>query len=149
MRAGSLVNEPGAFVLGGNSSTLAFVNSFRSDEGVIIARLVPLAVTPTGIALGDNWQNVNVALDDLLSWIDQTFPPEDERAFVAPLRDIELLARIEWEAPLPQALSESVVFNAEDLPADLSEALTSAPAQIVQCATCRRLCICDQFVWNE
>nr|MDQ2680753.1 hypothetical protein [Candidatus Eremiobacteraeota bacterium] len=45
--------------------------------------------------------------------------------------------------------SESIVFNAEDLPADLSEALTSAPAQIVQCATCRRLCICDQFVWNE
>ena len=41
----------------------------------------------------------------LFDWIDRTFPPEDERAFVAPLRDIELLARIGWQAPLPEATS--------------------------------------------
>lgn len=100
MRASSLVGEPKAFVLGGSSST-------------ITARLVPLAITPLGVIVGDAWQNVGIALDNLLPWIDQTFPPEDERAFVAPVRDIELLARIEWDAELPGKLDEDGVLKVE------------------------------------
>ncbi|MEO6913092.1 MAG: hypothetical protein ABI182_03600 [Candidatus Baltobacteraceae bacterium] len=149
MRASSLVGEPKAFVLGGSSSTLVFVNSFRPEKNAITARLVPLAITPLGVVIGDAWQNVGIALDNLLPWIDQTFPPEDERAFVAPVRDIELLARIEWDAETPGKLDEDGVLNAEDLPEEITHALSQPPSSILQCASCRRLCVRDHFVWNE
>ncbi len=149
MRASSLVGEPKVFVLGGSSSAMVFVNSFRPERNTITARLVPLAITPVGIVASDLWQSVGIALDNLLPWIDQTFPPEDERAFVAPVRDIELLARIEWDAELPERLDEHGVLNIEDLPEEIIDALTHPASSIVQCAACRRLCVPDHFVWKE
>ncbi|HEY5258235.1 MAG TPA: hypothetical protein VIJ12_07610 [Candidatus Baltobacteraceae bacterium] len=139
----------GAFVLGGNNSTLAFVNSFRPEGGSLTARLLPVAWTPLGVVVGDRWQNVGVALPSLMDWIDKTFPPEDERSFVAPVRDIELLARVEWHADLPERLDENALLNSEDLPEDVLEGLMIPPAQIVQCGACRRLCVRDDFVWKE
>lgn len=136
-------------MLGGNGSTLAAVNSFVPRGGAITARLVPLAWTPMGVVVGDAWQNAGIALTGLFDWVDRTFPPEDERAFVAPLRDVELLARIGWEAPLPQAVDEGSVLNIEDVPDDVADALAHPPAPIVQCAACRRLCVRDEFVWKE
>lgn len=136
-------------MLGGNSSTLAFVNSFRPEGGAITARLVPVAWTPAGVVIGDRWQNVGLALAGVIDWVDRTFPPEDERSFIAPVRDIELLARVEWSAPVPDRLDEEAVLNVEDLPEDVAEALAHPPAAIVQCAACRRLCVRDEFVWKE
>jgi hypothetical protein len=142
-------------VLGGNGSTLAVVNSFRSSSdsgqvaGTITARLIPLAWTPVGIAIGESWQNVGITLRGLFDWIDRTFAPEDERAFVAPMRDIELLVRTGWDAPVPEAVNVQSVINVEDLPEDVADGLAHPPVPIVQCATCRRLCVRDEFVWKE
>jgi len=136
-------------VLGGSGSTLGFINSFRPDGGAITARLVSLAWTPVGVVVGENWQNVGIALVNLLDWVDRTFPPEDERAFVAPMRDIELLARVQWHADLPDVLSDRAVLNIEDLPEEIADGLSQPPAAVVQCAACRRLCVRDEFVWKE
>ncbi len=144
-----LRDEPRVFVLGGNGSTLAVVNSFRTEGKAITARLVPVAWTPVGVVVGDTWQNVGIALAGLFDWVDRTFPPEDERAFIAPMRDIELLARIAWEAPLPESVDESSVLNIEDVPEDIADGLAHPPAPIVQCTSCRRLCVRDEFVWKE
>ncbi len=137
--------------MGGNGTTLAAMNSFRAEtpNALITARLVPLAWTPLGIAVGDTRQDVGVALSGLFDWIDRTFPAEDEHAFVAPLRDLELLIRIGWEAPLPERISETNVINIEDLPEEIVEGLAQAPVGLVQCAACRRLCVRDDFVWKE
>ncbi|HTV94142.1 MAG TPA: hypothetical protein VMG98_15665 [Verrucomicrobiae bacterium] len=136
-------------MLGGSGSTLGFINSFRTDGGAITARLVPLAWTPLGVVIGETWQNVGIALTNLLDWVDRTFPPEDERAFVAPMRDIELLARVQWHADLPEQLSDTTVLNIEDVPEEIADGLAHPPAAIVQCAACRRLCVRDEFVWKE
>jgi hypothetical protein len=125
------------------------VNSFRPEGGTITARLVPIAWTPAGVIIGDGWQNVGLALSGVIDWVDRTFPPEDERSFIAPVRDIELLARVEWSAPPPEHLDEDVVLNIEDIPEDVAEALAHPPAAIVQCSACRRLCARDDFVWKE
>ena len=96
------------FVLGGNASTLAVASSFRapadSPRGGAIVRacLLPLAWTPAGAVVGDGRQNAGIAIAGLFDWIDRTFPPEDERSFVAPMRDVELLVRTGWEAPAPE-----------------------------------------------
>ncbi|HTU70933.1 MAG TPA: hypothetical protein VMF11_11505 [Candidatus Baltobacteraceae bacterium] len=148
-RSLELSNEPRVFVLGGSGSTLGFINSFRTDAGAVTARLVPLAWTPIGVVIGESWQNVGIALANLLDWVDRTFPPEDERAFVAPMRDIELLARVQWQADLPEALSDEAVLNIEDLPEEIVDGLAHPPAPIVQCAACRRLCVQGEFVWKE
>lgn len=137
------------FVLGGSGSTLGFINSFRTDGGSITARLVPLAWTPVGVAVGESWQNVGIVLTNLLDWVDRTFPPEDERAFVAPMRDIELLARVQWHAQLPETLSDDAVLNIEDVPEEIADGLAHPPAPVVQCSACRRLCVRDDFVWKE
>lgn len=142
------------YVLGGNGSTLAVADSLRPTPeggkgGAVTARLVPLAWTPIGVVLGDTWQNVGIALDGLLDWMDRTFPPEDERSFVAPVRDIELLVRIGWNAPLPETIDERSVLNPEDLPEEIVDALAHPPAPIVQCAVCRRLCVRDEFAFKE
>ena len=152
--AGSLVEQlgakaPSAFILGGNASTLAFVTSLRADAPSVTAHLVPIAQTPIGTVAGDAWQNVTVATANLLDWLDKTFTPEDERAFVAPLRDIELLARINWQAEPPSRLDDGAVLNVDDLPEDIAEALVHAPQPLVQCGACRRLCVRDDFVWRE
>jgi hypothetical protein len=136
-------------VLGGNGSTLGVVNSFRSEGGAITARLIPLAWTPVGVVVGETWQNVGIALAGLVDWVDRTFPPEDEHAFVAPMRDVELLARIQWNAPLPERLDEDSVLNIEDVPEEIAEGLAHPPAPVIQCAACRRLCVRDEFVWKE
>lgn len=143
------MSEPAAFVLGGNSSTLAFVSSFRTENAAITAQLVPLAWTPVGVVLGDGRQSVTIALKDVVDWVDRTFAPEDERSFIAPVRDIELLARVEWHAPDPERLDEDVVLNIEDLPEEVAEALSHPALPIVQCGACRRLCVRDEFVWKD
>jgi hypothetical protein len=99
--------------------------------------------------VGDSWQNVGIALSGLYDWIDRTFPPEDERAFVAPMRDIELLARTGWTAPLPETMTDQSILNVEDVPEELLDGLARPPTAVVQCATCRRLCVRDEFVWKE
>lgn len=149
MRASAGIGEPRAFVLGGNSSTLAFASSFVPEKSTIAARLVPIAQTPIGVVAGDTWQGVGISPESILEWIDRTFAPEDERAFVAPLRDIELLVRIGWSAPIPERLSEESVLNPEDLPDEIVDALAHPPEPIVACAACRRLCVRDHFVWKE
>lgn len=143
-------------VLGGNATTLAVVNGFppaSSGEAAstesIKARLIPLAWTPLGIAVGDTAQEVGVPLSGLFDWMDRTFPPEDEHAFVAPLRDVELLARVGWSAELPERIDESSVVNVQDLPEEIVAALGEPPVALVQCTACRRLCVRDDFVWKE
>lgn len=148
-RALDLRDQPRVFVLGGSGSTLGFVNSFRTESGAVTARLVPVAWTPMGVIIGDTWQNVGIALANLPDWVDRTFAPEDERAFVAPMRDIELLARVQWHADLPEALTDEAVLNIEDVPEEIADALAHPAQPIVQCAACRRLCTRDDFVWKE
>ncbi len=88
-------------------------------------------------------------MSGLFDWADRTFAPEDERAFVAPPRDIELLMRVGWHAPLPEAVDETAVLNIEDIPDEIADAIARGPEPIVQCAACRRLCVRDDFVWKE
>jgi hypothetical protein len=141
--------EPRAYVLGGNASTLAFTSSLVPESHQVTAWLVPLAWTPIGVVLGENWQRVGVAADNLAGWTDQTFDPSDDRSFVSSLRELDLLARTGWSAPVPERLTEEVVVNAEDLPEDVLEALTRPTESLVQCAICRRTCVRDDFVWND
>jgi hypothetical protein len=141
--------EPYAFVLGGNANTLAFTSSLVPENRQIAAWLVPLAWTPIGVVLGENWQRVNVAADNLAAWGDTTFAPDDERAFVSSARDLEMLARIGWNAPVPTELNEGTIVNPDDLPEDLLEAFAHPAETLVQCAICRRTCVRDDFVWNE
>jgi len=47
-----------------------------------------------GSVIGTGGQDVGVALAGLYDWVDRTFPPEDERAFITSMRDVELLALI-------------------------------------------------------
>ena len=141
-------------MLGGNASTLAVANSFRPapdspDASIVRARLIPLAWTPGGIAVGDSRQNVGIAIAGLFDWIERTFPAEDEHAFVAPLRDVELLVRIGWEAPEPEHVEPRSILNVEDLPDEILDGLARPAASLVQCAACRRLCVRDEFVWRE
>lgn len=149
MRQLDLGDAPRVFVIGGSGSNLGFINSFRTENDGITARLVPLAWTPLGVVVGDAWQNVGIALANLPDWVDRSFPPEDDRAFVAPMRDIELLARVQWHAELPEMLNDEAVLNIEDVPEEIAEGLAHPPLPIVQCAACRRLCVKDEFVWKE
>jgi hypothetical protein len=115
----------------------------------ITATLVPLAWTPLGIAVGNTRQGVGLSHAGFFDWIDRTFSADDEHAFVASLRDLELLARIEWDAPFPETFDERSIVNLDDLPHDLTAALAQSPETLVQCTTCRRLCVRDDFVWKE
>lgn len=137
------------FVLGGNASTLAFVTSLRADEPNVRAHLVPLAQTPLGIAAGDERQSVTIPYESLAEWIDKTFPAQDEDSFVVPMRDVELLLRINWHSEAPEKIEESDVINADDLPPDVAEALEHPAEQLVACAVCRRLCVRGHFTWND
>ncbi len=136
-------------MLGGNTNTIAFVNSFKPEGGVITARLVPIAWTPVGVTVGDTCQNVGIALTGLIDWVDRTFPADDERSFIAPVREIELLARVQWEVALPERLDETTILNLEDLPEDIADGFAHPPAPIVQCAVCRRLCVKGDFRWKD
>jgi hypothetical protein len=149
MDAPDLPGEPQAFVLGGNANTLAFTSSMLAENRQITAWLVPLAWTPIGVVLGENWQRVNVAADNLAAWGDSTFAPDDERAFVSSVRDLEMLARIGWNAPVPSELTETALVNPDDLPDDVLDAFAHPAEALVQCAICRRTCVRDDFVWNE
>jgi hypothetical protein len=141
--------SPSVFVLGGNASTLAFTSSLRPEDDQISSWLVPLAWTPIGVSLGETWQRVSIPAEGLAAWVDQTFPPEDERSFLGSLRDIELLKRLGWHAEVPSALSEGAIINIDDVPEELLESLSEPLVEIVQCATCRRLCVRTDFVWND
>lgn len=142
-------HEARVYVLGGNSSTLAFVSDVRPQRGQISAWLAPLAWTPIGVVLGESWQRVGIAADNVGGWVDQTFPPQDDRAFVASLHDLDLLMRIGWGAEPPEALSEAAVINVDDVPEDVLDALVHPAEVLTQCAVCRRTCVRDHFVWNE
>jgi hypothetical protein len=142
-------SEARAYVLGGNASTLAFASSLVPENHQVTAWLVPLAWTPIGVVLGENWQRVGVASDNLGAWADQTFDPSDERSFVSSLRELELLARTGWSAPVPETLTDDAIVNLDDLPEDVLDALSRPPESLVQCAICRRTCVRDHFTWNE
>ncbi|MGD1065932.1 MAG: hypothetical protein ABR975_03885 [Vulcanimicrobiaceae bacterium] len=143
-------DEPArAYVLGGNASTLAFTSSLVPDGRQVTAYLVPLAWTPIGVVLGEAWQKVGIAADNLAGWTDQTFDPSDERSFVSSLRELELLARVGWSAAVPETLTDETVVNADDVPEDILDAFTRPPEALTQCAICRRTCVRDDFVWNE
>jgi hypothetical protein len=135
--------------LGGNASTLAFVSSLHTESPNVTVFLVPVAHTPAGAVCGDLRQTISVPFEGLLDWIDATFSPDDERAFLAPAHDIELLARIDWHVEPPVRLDDSAVLNLEDVPEEISLALAQPPARLVQCASCRRLCVWGEFVWKE
>jgi len=141
--------EGRVYVLGGNASTLAFVSSLRPEKGQVTAWLVPLAWTPVGVTLGEGWQRVSIAADNIGGWVDQTFPAEDEHAFVTPLRDLEMLLRVGWHAEVPERLSETLLVNPEDVPEDVLDGLDHPFEALTQCAVCRRMCVRDCFVWNE
>lgn len=141
--------EPRAFILGGNANTMAFVSSFVPDNRQISAWLVPLAWTPIGVVLGESWQRVNIAADNIPGWADATFTPEDERAFVSSIRELEMLVRIGWQAATPAELVEDVLVNPDDLPEDLLDAFAHPAESLIQCAICRRSCVRDHFVWND
>jgi len=141
--------EPRAYVLGGNASTLAFVSSFVPENRQVTAWLVPLAWTPIGVAIGETWQRVNIAADNVPGWADQTFSPDDDRSFVTSPRDMEMLARIGWSAATPTEFGENVIVNPDDIPEDVLDALGHPAEMLTQCAVCRRTCVRDHFVWNE
>ncbi len=110
---------------------------------------MPIAWTPAGVVIGHGGQRVSVALDGLFDWMDRTFSSDDERSFIAPMRDVELLARIGWHAPLPEKLNDRAVLNIEDVPEEIAEGLALPLAPIVSCSLCRRLCVRDEFVTKE
>jgi hypothetical protein len=141
--------EGRAFVVGGNDDTLAYVCSLRPQNGQVTAYLVSLAWTPVGAVLGEGRQRVNIAADNLVGWVDQTFPPENRHAFVGSLRDLEILQRAGWHAEAPEALSEELLLNPEDVPEDVLDGIDRPALPLVQCAVCRRTCVRDDFVWNE
>jgi hypothetical protein len=145
----SPVRDERAYVLGGNAGTLAFTSSLRPENRQVTAYLLTLAWTPIGVVIGDGRQRVNIAADNVAGWVDQTFPPDDAHAFVSSLRDLEMLARTGWHADVPDRLSEGVLLNPEDLPEDVLDALDQPPLPLVACAVCRRMCVKDDFVWNE
>lgn len=142
-------SDPKAYVLGGNASTLAFTSSLVPEQNQVTAWLVPLAWTPIGVVLGEAWQRVGVAADNLAGWADQTFDPSDERAFVTSARDLELLVRVGWSSSVPEVLTEETLINPDDLPEDLLDGFAHPPEALAQCAICRRSCVRDDFVWNE
>ena len=141
--------QPRAFVLGGNASTLAFTSSFRPESRQLTIWLVPLAWTPVGVVQGESWQKVNIASDNVAGWTDETFSPEDEHAFVTALRDVELLSRVGWSTEPPQQLHESIILNPEEVPEDVLDALALPAESLVTCQVCRRTCVREHFVWNE
>ena len=110
---------------------------------------MPLAWTPIGWLLGENWQRVNIAADNLAAWGDTTFAADDERSFVSSVRDLEMLARVGWTASVPTELAEGMLVNPDDLPDDVMDAFGHPAEALVQCAICRRTCVRDDFVWNE
>ena len=118
-------------------------------KGQVTAWLVPLAWTPVGVSLGEGWQRVSIAADNIGGWVDQTFPPEDERAFVTPMRDLEMLLRVAWHAEVPEKLAESLLVNPEDVPEDVLDGLERPLEPLTQCAVCRRMCVREHFVWND
>jgi hypothetical protein len=149
-RLADAASEAQIFAVGGNETTLAFINSLRPDgEGAVTARLIPIARTPLGVALGDSRQEVAIPLAGLFEWVDRTFPGDDERAFISSMRDLELLARIGWDSHFPDSVDERSIVNLEDLPEDVADGLASPPVPLVACAACRRLCVRDDFIWKE
>ena len=147
-------NDPPApqgrvFVLGGNAHTLAYVTSLRPQNRQVTAHLVSLAWTPAGVVLGEGNKRVNIAADNVAGWVDQTFAPDDDRAFVSFARDLDLLQRTGWQAVDSETFDESAVINPEDVPEEILDALGTPPRPLVQCAVCRRECVRDDFVWNE
>jgi hypothetical protein len=148
-RSGRKPPEGRIFVLGGNAGTLAYVSSLRAAEPLVTAYLVSVAWTPIGVVLGEGRQRVNIASDNVIGWVDQTFPADDDQAFVAPARDVDILQRSGWHAEAPDVLAEDDLLNPEDVPEDLLDAIARPVRPLVPCAVCRRTCVRDDFVWNE
>ncbi|HEX4014300.1 MAG TPA: hypothetical protein VHX17_10505 [Candidatus Cybelea sp.] len=134
---------------------MAATSSFRpANKGerrgdIVTIRLVPLAWTPRGVAVGGALQDVGIPLSGIFDWIDRTFPPEDEGTFIASVRDLEILARTQWETGFPSVIDDRSVLNIEDIPEAIAEGLSQPPSDLVACSVCRRLCVRDEFVWKE
>ena len=111
--------------------------------------MIPLAWTPRGVAVGKGRQDVGIPAAGIPEWIDRTFPAEDETAFVASVRDLEILTRIGWEAAFPEIVDQRSVLNIEDLPDEIIEGLARPPGDLVACAACRSLCVRDEFPWKD
>jgi hypothetical protein len=140
-----------AYVLGGNEQTLAYTASLQPENGIVTAILASVAWTPAGVAIGTARQRVGIPADGVGTWIDRTFPASDEHAFVSNARDLDLLLRTAWRAPAGDEapLSDRSLVNPEDVPEDILDGLSQPAADLVNCAVCRRLCVRDEFVWNE
>jgi hypothetical protein len=122
----------------------------ESAKGALVAaRLIPLAWTPRGVCVGKGRQDVAIPAAGIPEWVDRTFPAEDERAFVASVRDLEMLARIGWESPFPEVVDQRSVLNIEDLPDEVIEGLAHPQGDLVACAACRSLCVRDEFLWKD
>jgi hypothetical protein len=148
-RAATEARDEKAYVLGGNAGTLAYVSSLRPQNRQITAYLLTLAWTPMGVVIGDGRQRVNIAADNVAGWVDQTFSPDDDHAFVSSLRDLEMLVRVGWHAETPAQLSEDVLLNPEDVPEDVLDGIEHPPLALVPCAVCRRMAVRDDFAWND
>ncbi len=122
----------------------------ESAKGALItARLIPLAWTPRGVCVGNGRQDVGIPATGIPEWIDRTFPAEDEHAFVASVRDLEMLVRIAWETPFPEIVDHRSVLNIEDLPEEIVDGLARPHGDLVTCAACRSLCVRGEFPWKE
>ena len=113
------------------------------------ASLIPLAWTPRGVCVGNGRQDVAIPAAGIPEWIDRTFPADDDHAFVASMRDLEMLVRTGWETPFPETVDQRSVLNIEDLPDEIIEGLGRPHGDLVACAACRSLCVRDEFLWKE
>jgi len=111
--------------------------------------MIPLAWTPRGVCVGNGRQDVGIPATGIPEWIDRTFPAEDEHAFVASVRDLEMLVRIAWETPFPEIVDHRSVLNIEDLPEEIVDGLARPHGDLVTCAACRSLCVRGEFPWKE
>jgi hypothetical protein len=46
-------------------------------------------------------------------------------------------------------LTESILVNPEDVPEDVLDGVDQPVEVLTQCVVCRRMCVRDDFVWNE
>ena len=118
-------------MLGGNASTLALVNSFRTESRrqAITARLVPLAWTPIGVVVGDTWQNVGIALDEPL----RLGRPDLSARGRARVRRADARHRAARAHPVgmrrcPKRIDEGAVLNIEDVPEEVADGACASAA---------------------
>ena len=98
------------------SSTLALVNS-RSLRSVNVFRF---AWTPMGVVLGRGPAKSRRPAGRALRLDRSHFSGRRRSSVRRPLRDLELLLRVGWNSPFPEALDERSVLNVEETPEELA-----------------------------